>query len=165
MATATARALLSAEPSNPDERRSQDLEPKSYVDALQEAPQLSNGSTNTSDGQNSVNGVNAVDGESQDKHVDDSLNGPNHQASILRNVDTHGEGETTKAPQGEGTYSEGDHKPVANGESNSQPSDGTDPRDHSGRPGIERQESQHEYSVTVCIYQATSTTIPANVSP
>jgi 2-acylglycerol O-acyltransferase 2 len=149
MATATANGPLSAEPSNPDERKSQHLEPKSYVDAVQEALQLSNGSTNTSDGQNGVNGVNGVDGESQDMHANDSLNGLSHQASIFRIVDIHGEGENTKAPQDEGTNIE----------------DGTEPRDQSGRPGIERQESQREHSATVRIYQATSATLSANVSP
>lgn len=152
MATATASTPRSAEPSNPDERTSQHLESKSYVDAVREVPQLSNGSTDTSDGHNRVNGVNGVDGELQDMHVNGSSNGPNRQAPILRIVDTHGEGDITKAPQDEGGSREDERKPIANGESSGRPSDGKEPRDQSGRPGVERQESQHEYSATVCIY-------------
>lgn len=164
MATATSSAPLSAEPSNPDEPTSQHLEPKSYVDAVQEAPQLSNGSTDTSDGQNGVNGVNGVDGESQDKHANDGLGGSNHHASILRIVDTHGEGDTTMTPPDKGINREDDRKPVANGESNSQSSDGTEPRDQSERPDFERQESKHEYSATVCIYRSNPATLSANLS-
>jgi 2-acylglycerol O-acyltransferase 2 len=120
MATPTAEAPLNAEPSRPEDRQSQHLEPKSYVEAVQEDPsQAINGAAN---GINESNWSTGVNGESQS---DSDPSRSKHGIAILRITTTLGEGEP------KGTPERSDEKQE--------------------RPNLDREESKHEYSATVCI--------------
>lgn len=81
MAT-TARVPLNAEPSQPNEREKQHLEPKSYVDAVQEEPPA-NGTNGTS-GTNSKGSKVTTESE--------WLQPSPAKASVLRIVDTGADG-------------------------------------------------------------------------
>ena len=77
----TASVPLNAEPSQPDEREKQHLDPKSYVDAVQEEPPV-NG-----------NGTNGTSAKSNNATSESEwLKASSHKASVLRIVDTGAEG-------------------------------------------------------------------------
>jgi 2-acylglycerol O-acyltransferase 2 len=75
-------APLSAEPANPIDRENNNLPPKSYADAVEEDPAVSDG--NATNGTEHVNGTN---GELAPTEVNGFSNG-GHMASVLRITDT-----------------------------------------------------------------------------
>jgi hypothetical protein len=131
MATSNPSASLNAEPSRPDERESQDLKPKSYVDAVREEP--AEAAKEIVNGTSTLNGVNRTDGVSKDQHTNGSMTGSGQGASVLRIDQTHDN--AVKSP--------------ARKDSNGDTTKGAGPIDQEERPGIERQESKYEYSATV----------------
>ena len=133
MATSSPSAPLNAEPSRPDERESQDLKPKPYVDAVREDP--AEAAKEIVNGTSTPNGVNGTDGVSQDQHTNDSMTGSGQSASVLRIDQTHDN--AVKSP--------------GRKDSNGDTTKGAGQIDQEERPGIERQESKHEYSATVRI--------------
>ena len=104
-------APLNAEPANPEERKDNNLQPKSYADAVEEeAPAATTNGTKVTNGVNGANGSTGTNGAASGKHA----------ASVLRIVDTG-------APE----KKDAKDKEVE-------------------RPSMERQESQQEYTATVC---------------
>jgi len=73
----TVSVPLNAEPSRPDERKQQHLEPKSYVDAVQEEPPV-----------NGTNGVNTNGPNNVASNESEWMKPSPHKASVLRIVDT-----------------------------------------------------------------------------
>lgn len=74
----SASVPLNAEPSQPDVREKQHLDPKSYVDAAQEEPPV-----------NGTNGTNGTTTGSTDTSSEaEWLKSSSHKASVLRIVDT-----------------------------------------------------------------------------
>ncbi|KAG4429221.1 hypothetical protein IFR05_015294 [Cadophora sp. M221] len=109
---ATIGAPLNAEPANPEERKDNNLPPKSYADAVEEeAPAAGTNGPQVTNGVNGSNGSNGANGTGSVKHM----------ASVLRIVDT---GALDAKEKEEAKEKEG------------------------GRPLIERQESQREYTAT-----------------
>jgi len=131
MATSNPSAPLNAEPSRPDERESQDLKPKSYVDAVRGEP--AEAINESVKGTHNSNGMNGTAGASQHQHTNGSTTGAWQGASIIGIVQTNDD--TAKSP--------------GPSESNGGSISGAKPIDQETRPGIERQESKHEYVATV----------------
>ena len=80
-------APLNAEPAVPEERKQQQLPPKSYADAVEEEPPVN--------GNSSVNGANGANGTDGSKQTNGATGGavgqselPKNAASVLRIVDT-----------------------------------------------------------------------------
>jgi hypothetical protein len=131
MATSSPSAPLNAEPSRRDQRVSQGLQPKSYVDAVLEDPtEAGRESVNGTSSPNSVNGTNSA---SYGNRTTGSTTGSGQGASILRIVqmddDTAGSS--------------------SNRETNGSYTSGAEQGGQEKRPGAERQESKHEYYATV----------------
>lgn len=109
-----ATAALNAEPANPTEREENELPPKGYKDAIEEA--------SPADATNGVNGINGsqmsedVNGESREGS--NGTDGKPHVTSVLKIVNTDGGAENESVQE---------------------------------RPPLNREESKHEYSATVCI--------------
>jgi len=147
MATSNPSAALNAEPSRPDDRESQNLKPKSYVDAVREdteeaAKEIANGTS-------TPNGINGTDVASQDQHTNISTRGSGQSASILGIVKT--QDSTVKSPSG--------------GDSNGDTTKGAGQIHQEERLGNERQESKHEYSANVRTRRiSTYTMLGANIS-
>jgi hypothetical protein len=131
MATSNPSAALNAEPSRPDERESQDLKPKSYVDAVRGDP--GEAAKEIVNGTSTPNGINGTDVASQDQHTNSSTRGSWQGASVLRIVET--QDNTVKTPGGS--------------DSNGDTTKGAGQIHLEERPGIERQELKHEYSANV----------------
>ncbi len=131
MATSNTSARLNAEPSQPDERESQHLQPKSYVDAVLQNPVKA--ASETANGTTGPNGAHGTTGTFQDEHANGSSIGSGQGTSILQIVQMHDA--TAKSPGSNDI----------NGDSANGPWQG----DQEKRPGVERQESKHEYSATV----------------
>lgn len=102
-----------AAPALPGEREKLNLPPKSYADAAEETPQ-------SPDDIIIGNKENGVNGQAPTNATGSEGNGPKHNVSVLRIVDTNGMNST---------------KPADNKDS---------------RPSFHRQESKREYSATVC---------------
>lgn len=119
MATSNPSAPLNAEPSRPGKRESQGLKPKSYVDALREDP--AEAAKEAVNGTSTPNGVNGTAGPSQNQHTNGST------------TETHNDIAKSPGPN----------------ESNGDSINGAEHIDQEKRPGIDRQESKHEYSATV----------------
>ncbi|PMD51835.1 diacylglycerol O-acyltransferas-like protein 2B [Hyaloscypha bicolor E] len=77
---APSAAPHNAEPALPDERKKQQLPPKSYADAVEQEPPA-----NGTNGTNDANGINGANGNGTE-HDDSKQTG--HMASVLRIVDT-----------------------------------------------------------------------------
>lgn len=127
MATSSPSAALNAEPSWPDEREGQDLKPKSYVDAVREG--TADAAMGIANGTSTPNGVNGTDSASQDQHASGSTRVSGQGAPVLRIVQTQ----------------QNTEKPPSHSDSNSDTTEGAEQI-----PGIEHQESKHEYSAKVC---------------
>jgi 2-acylglycerol O-acyltransferase 2 len=113
---APASGPLNAEPTQPAERKEQQLPPKSYADAVEEGSPV-----NGVDGSNSTGGANGNSkGANGTGHTAGEPSKLPDAASVLRIVDTGAPGEKDTPET---------------------------------RPQIERQESQREYSATVCCSQ------------
>jgi hypothetical protein len=149
MATSTTGAPFNTEPSRPDERKKQDLEPESYVDAVREnlteaANETVNGSSNSPSSSSSTNGISGASG-AQHSNSGTIGKGP----SILRITNTHNDGNYVRSSE-ESTENRDDAVKLSTSrESNGDSINGMERRDHERRPGIERQGSKHEYSTEV----------------
>jgi hypothetical protein len=131
MATSNPSAPLNAEPSRRDERDSQGLQPKSYVDAVLEDP--TEADREGVNGTSSPNGVNGTNGASQGNRATDSTTGSGQGASILRIVQ----------------MDDDTARPSSNRETNGSYTSGAEQAGQEKRLGAERQESKHEYYATV----------------
>lgn len=77
MAT-TMSASFNAEPANPEERQQQNLSPKSYADAVEEAPPV-----------NGANGISTANGIKKSTEINGGKDEEvGHKVSVLRIVDT-----------------------------------------------------------------------------
>jgi hypothetical protein len=133
MATSNPGASFIAEPCRPNERESQDLQRKSYIDALLEnPPETANERPN---GASSPNGVNRTVGASQNDRTKVSTTSSGHGASILQIIGT--EDATAKSS--------------SNTEANGSYTGGAEQAGQEKRLDVERQESKHEYSAKVSI--------------
>jgi hypothetical protein len=131
MATSNLSAPLNAEPSRPDERKSQGLQPKSYLDAVREDPEeAANLAVNSTSNPSGVNGTASA---SHDQPTNSTTTGSSQGISVLRIVQTHDD--TAKSP--------------GPNDSSSDAAKGTEQVDQEKRPVIERQESKQEYSARV----------------
>jgi hypothetical protein len=147
MATSTTSPPLNAEPSRPDERKNQDLQPKSYVDAVRGEPaetanEIINGPSRDPSSSTSPNGIRGPSEAQQ-------ANGGTTGISVLRIINTHNDGEVVEN-SGHSIEDKSHAMKVSDrGESNGDSISGTELQNQERRPSIERQESKHEFSATV----------------
>jgi len=152
MATTTTDAPFKAELSANDERKFQKIEPKSYVEAVQEGPpSIATKTTNDSSDSNSVNGINGLSGASQNYPTNGSAMGPKQGVSVMRIINTNGNVNDTPYSKDSDEREDNGKESAANGDSKSEHLGGKETIDQLGRPSIERKESKHEYSANVCV--------------
>lgn len=150
MAASTTRAPLNTEPSRLNERKNQDLQPKSYVDAVRKEPVKV--ADEIANGLNSPSSQNGSFGASEAQQANGGTTGIGKGPSVLRVTNTHNDEDATDGYEDRIENNDGTTKSVRS-ESNGDSTNRTKPKYHETRPGLECQESKHEYSATVCTRQ------------